>query len=343
MFLRHRGGTLAKFWIDDVGALGNVGSVVFMDMGLTDDDEVVVSVMPYDYFWGYGGACAGQGFGSTLLRWTSDGLQVVADRTALPGGPYDCLGRLIVRGSSIVFEARNMFDRNGRLFLYRTDTGELEQVLSESTAIGPIPPGRQIGVVDLTPAGSMLLTDWAYSNPSFFLRNPAGAISAIPPALAPPPIAINDFGTVLFGSSSTLSVQNPGPGGFRCPIRPPIMPPATPTPTPTTNSPLPSATPTRTQTPQSCTFDPDCPPSRICLNQVCSPGGVVCTTGADCTGGRACEGGFCAQLPRPSGGGAGWREGGDGCSMVQPTTANGSLLWLLIPAALVAWRRRIGD
>ncbi|MFI5395532.1 MAG: hypothetical protein ACHQ9S_08365 [Candidatus Binatia bacterium] len=50
-----------------------------------------------------------------------------------------------------------------------------------------------------------------------------------------------------------------------------------------------------------------------------------------------------APTPTNTQGGGGGGGGGGGCSTVQPTTANGSLLWFLIPAVLVAWRRRVGD
>lgn len=119
--------------------------------------------------------------------------------------------------------------------------------------------------------------------------------------------------------------------------------------TPTRTS---TSTPTQTATRVPCASDPDCPPGEICLNQICSV--EHCTTSADCSGGRQCVSGICQQLPTPtltptktataqptatstahSGGG-----GGGGCNMTPGVSADTSILWLLIPAALVAWRRQ---
>ena len=59
------------------------------------------------------------------------------------------------------------------------------------------------------------------------------------------------------------------------------------------------ATPTPTATPQSCTIDADCPPTQLCLNQVCQPAGP-CTTSADCPDERPCVDGVCQQFPAPT-------------------------------------------
>jgi hypothetical protein len=134
-----------------------------------------------------------------------------------------------------------------------------------------------------------------------------------------------------------------------------LMPSATPTWT---------STPTQTPTPQACVSDPDCPPSQICVNQVCLT--VECDDSNPCPGDRQCVDGTCAQQPTPTrtatplptltptktatpvtptattapqGGGGG---GGGGCSTVPLGGADGSLLWLIMPAALAAWRRRRG-
>jgi hypothetical protein len=158
-------------------------------------------------------------------------------------------------------------------------------------------------------------------------------------------------------------------------------------------TPTPTGAPTETPTPQSCIIDADCPPTTLCVNQVCEPAGP-CTSPADCPGQRPCVDGTCQQLapptatptntvpppsatptkvatptstlpqntatptttatpkatatntvpPGPSatntsapGGGGG--ADSDGCSIPQ-TNSGGSLLWLLIPAAVVVWRRR---
>lgn len=131
---------------------------------------------------------------------------------------------------------------------------------------------------------------------------------------------------------------------------------ATRTATPTNTS-LPTATPTQTPTLKACVIDPDCPPEQICVNQVCST--VACSDTNPCPGGRQCVSGSCAQLPPPSatptrtatplptstptnapqGGGS---DDDGGCSTVPPGSTGGSLLWLIVPAAVLAWGRRRG-
>ena len=125
-----------------------------------------------------------------------------------------------------------------------------------------------------------------------------------------------------------------------------------------TATPTITRTPTLTPTPQACVSDPDCPPTQICVDQFCST--VACSDSNPCPGGRLCVNGTCAQLPPPSAtrtrtatplptftptsppqGGGGGDDGG-GCNTVPLGSSDGSALWLIVPAALAAWRRRRG-
>jgi len=182
------------------------------------------------------------------------------------------------------------------------------------------------------------------------------------------------------GSATPSPSETATPSATPTDTAPPTNTPtntAAPTNTPTqtippTSTPTQTTPPTLTPTPVPCVSDPDCPPGQICLDQFCSV--ETCSDTDPCPGGRQCVNGICEQLPAPpptntptqttpptltptpapatptrtaapatatntpqSGGGSG-DDGG--CNLRSGAGADGSILWLLIPAALIAWRRK---
>lgn len=238
--------------------------------------------------------------------------------------------------------------------------------IADSAPLGPVAlsgsqSGLEVGDKDLnllpaTVVSGEIVVEATTPTPT---GTPTATVTETPEATATPTETASPTPTDTATETPTgtpTSTSAPTATPTSSPTQPPT---ATPTRTATpTNTPVPSATatrtwtPTQTPTPQACVSDPDCPPSQICVNQVCTT--VECSDSNPCPGGRECVGGTCAQLPTPtrtftplptntpapvptatSGGG-----GGGGCSTVPAGSSDGSLLWLIVPAALAAWRRR---
>ena len=116
---------------------------------------------------------------------------------------------------------------------------------------------------------------------------------------------------------------------------PTATPTATQTPTATPTETLtPTATPTATQTP-TATLVPTATPTATLTPTVTPTGTLMPTATPTATPTKTATPNPTATNTRSGG-------GGGGCSMTPAASADGSTLWLLIPAALVVWRRRTG-